>query len=233
MPPFSWLDHVEPCTDVYVYQAAFLCSDCAEAVIEELEKEGQVDTGDSDDWPQGPHGDGGGEADSPNHCDMMDKCKNALAVPNGAKIGCPLGNPLTDDGNKYVVENVVKNCLSQNAHRRGVARLWMKIYDYLKTDQLIRVPVPSDGGTTKLEKALGWLKSDDHTRPKEEFYTDLNHLYGAAFSDTGTKITLWRLDLTDNGGFAGLSVVHLPGQERPARTIEDMLDEAFAGDAWG
>ena len=229
MPPFSWLDNVEPCTDVYVYQAAFLCSDCATAVIEELEKEGQVDTGDSDDWPQGPHGDGGGEADSPNHCDAGPKCKNALVVPNGTKIGCPLGNPLTRDGEKYVAECVARSIV-EDKQSFFVGRLWMKIYDHVKPDQLIRIP--ADYISPKLERALGWLKSDDRTTYRHELYTDLNHLYGAAFSDTGAKITLWRLDLTDNGGFAGLSVVHLPGQEHPARTIEDMLDEAFAEDAW-
>ena len=229
MPPFSWLDNVSPCTDVYVFQAALLCSDCAEAVIEELEKEGQVDTGDSDSWPQGPHGDGGGEADSPQHCDAGPKCKNAVLLPNYKKIGCPLGNGLTSNGQKYVIESVARSCV-EDKQSQLVGRLWMKIYDYLKVNQLIRIP--ADYIAPKLERALGWLKSDDHTRYRNELYTDLRHLYGAAFSDTGAKITLWRLELTANGGFTDLSVVHLPGQESPARTIEDMLDEAFAEDAW-
>lgn len=225
----SWLDHISPCEKVYVYQAALVCSDCGKAIIEELEKEGQVDTGDSDDWPQGPHGDGGGEADSPQHCDLGPQCKNSIPVPGGVEIGCPLGNPLTSDGEKYAVESIVRDILAHDAHHRLVGRLWLKIYNYLKTHELIKIPVPKDR-TPKLEVALGWLRKVDKTEPYGDVYTDLRYVYGSAISDA--KITLWRLELTDNGGFTDLSVVHLPRQEYPARTIENMLDEAFAEDAW-
>lgn len=45
---------------------------------------------DSDEWPKGPYPDGGGEADTPQHC-----------------AGCHefLENPLTSDGYEYVREN--------------------------------------------------------------------------------------------------------------------------------
>ena len=228
----SWLDHVATCDEVYIYRAALICSDCAVAIIEELEKEGQTDTGDSNDWPQGPHGDGGGEADSPQHCNLGKRCKNSLPVPNGSEIGCPLGNPMTDDGNAYVIEHIVKNILSSDAHRRAVGRLWHHLYSYLKTDKLIAIPVLYDEGTTKLKQALAWLPEYDRTKVVNEFYTDLDHVYGAAFSPTGEKVTLWRVELTAKGGFTGLSLVSLPGAEGKARTVEDMVDEAFAEDAW-
>jgi hypothetical protein len=227
----SWLDHISPCEDVYVYQASLLCSDCAEAIIKDLEKEGQIDTGDSESWPQGPHGNGGGEADSPQHCDMGKRCKNSIPVPNGNEIGCPLGNPLTSDGNTYVLETIVKNILSADTHRRAVGRLWHHLYNYIKTDKLIKIPAPYDD-TFKLRQALVWLSEQDHTKLVNEFYTDLDHIYGAAFSPSGEKVTLWRLEITAKGGFTGLSVVSLQGTERKARTVEDMIDEAYAEDAW-
>ncbi len=47
------------------------------------------DFDDSEQWPQGPYPDGGGEADCPQHCDCC---------------GAFLENPLTDDGDSYVRE---------------------------------------------------------------------------------------------------------------------------------
>jgi hypothetical protein len=47
----------------------------------------------SDYYPQGPYADGGGEADSPQHCDHC---------------GLLLENPLTGDGNRYVNEKLTE-----------------------------------------------------------------------------------------------------------------------------
>lgn len=75
----------------YVYQAALWCETCAEHVKRRIAATsagvggGQIE--DSDHWPQGPFSDGGGEADSPQHCDGC---------------GVFLENPLTDDGAEYV-----------------------------------------------------------------------------------------------------------------------------------
>ena len=54
--PQSWLDRInpQPCRDVYVYQGALLCDDCAGQVAEQLRRDGTRDDGDSDTWPQGP-----------------------------------------------------------------------------------------------------------------------------------------------------------------------------------
>lgn len=71
----------------YAYQAALLCEDCGKAHVDTLRSRGIEDTGDSDDFPQGPYGDGGGEADTPQHCDWCNKF---------------LENPLTDYGADYV-----------------------------------------------------------------------------------------------------------------------------------
>jgi hypothetical protein len=80
--------------DVYIYQAALLCSDCGETVIKELTADGEAPANpedessfDSDEFPKGPYPDGGGEADSPQHCDHC---------------GTFLYNPLTGDGYAYL-----------------------------------------------------------------------------------------------------------------------------------
>jgi len=76
----------------YIYHAALICEDCAACTMGEEKKPDHVNMDDqasydSDEWPKGPYGDGGGEADSPQHCDMC---------------GDFLENPLTEDGSTYV-----------------------------------------------------------------------------------------------------------------------------------
>lgn len=74
---------------VYVYQAALLCEKCGEAMRNELDGGPDARNEDSSYYPQGPYGQGGGEADSPQHCDH---CSVFLE------------NPLTEDGAQYVSE---------------------------------------------------------------------------------------------------------------------------------
>jgi len=76
--------------DAYVYQAALLCGDCA-AKVKSGMVHGATLSKDSERWPQGPYSDGGGEADSPQHCDH---CQVFLE------------NPLTSDGYEYVREQL-------------------------------------------------------------------------------------------------------------------------------
>lgn len=76
--------------NVYVYKAALLCESCGEDARAALECPGTVEyesSYDSDEYPKGPYPDGGGEADSPQHCDNCDLF---------------LENPLTGDGYAYV-----------------------------------------------------------------------------------------------------------------------------------
>jgi len=84
--------------NVYIYQAALLCAPCGEAVREDITNAGHApadpeaeSTYDSDNFPKGPYPDGGGEADTPQHCDHC---------------GEFLRNPLTGDGYDYVREQV-------------------------------------------------------------------------------------------------------------------------------
>ena len=113
--------------NVYVYQAALLCEDCGEATREQL-TEGQRRAGppwpdwwldpndeqsyDSDDYPKGPYDDGGGESDTPGHCDQ---CSMFLE------------NPLTTEGYDYVLDAVAV-ALQRSKHLRNPVRQWWSFY---------------------------------------------------------------------------------------------------------
>ena len=55
--------------DAYVYQAALWCEDCAARITYDLAITPGAESEDSDEMPQGPYPDGGGESDTPEHCD--------------------------------------------------------------------------------------------------------------------------------------------------------------------
>lgn len=97
-------------TDAYVFQAALYCAPCGEAIAKRIDK----DSGrgpwceDSNYYPAGPYPDGGGEADSPQHCDA---CREFLR------------NALTDDGRAYVRERMA------DGPADGIARtVWAEFY---------------------------------------------------------------------------------------------------------
>jgi len=103
----------DPVRDVYVYAADLYCEDCGDAIREELTKQGEApddpddeSSYDSDDFPKGPYSDGGGEADSVQHCGSHETCLNAIELPRGSKIGAWLGNALTHEGVQNVCEAV-------------------------------------------------------------------------------------------------------------------------------
>lgn len=78
----------------YMFNAALLCEECGEEARRDLATKGKAPVDpddeasyDSDDYPKGPYGNGGGEADTAQHCDYC---------------GLFLANPLTSDGRRYV-----------------------------------------------------------------------------------------------------------------------------------
>jgi hypothetical protein len=225
--PSSWLDNVVPCSSVYVYQSALICSDCARLLFRYRPHRTGEDTTDSDHYPQGPHPDGGGEADSPQHCDKGPDCVCYTQIPGGAKIGCPLGNLLTRDGEKYVLESVARGILAKEDHKRAMGRLWQHLYNHVRPSELIRFDNPNT--PSNLGTLLDQI-SPKHARVPREIYTDLDHLYGSAMTDD--EVTLWRADITPEGNFANLETVLLPAAEFPGRTIEDAIAEAIDEGAW-
>lgn len=85
--------------NAYIFQAALLCETCGKATQDQLRAttkelhptfdENNESSFDSDYFPKGPYPYGGGEADSPQHCDHC---------------GVFLENALTKDGESYVRE---------------------------------------------------------------------------------------------------------------------------------
>lgn len=235
MPTTSnWIDLVPTCTNVYVYQSDLICEDCGLATIAQLEKQGVEDTGDSDDFPQGPHSDGGGEADSPYHCGMGAECQNRIHVPGGATIGCPLANPLTEDGARYLCEQLAENIVSRNTHKRQVGRLWASIYsDYLRNGQycpLALMPVEKIPFALSLVKILTSLKKKEKAGIMPEAFTDCSYIYGGATSPE--KTILWRVEATNDGEFSDPKTVYLPPSESHERTLQDAIEEAISEGAW-
>ena len=97
----------------YTYKAALLCEACAIMRRDDIRDgivPGDLDSADSDQAPQGPFADGGGEADSPQHCDHC----NAF-----------LENPLTSDGRDYV-----ESLRDNYPQHKGAGHLatWIKFY---------------------------------------------------------------------------------------------------------
>jgi uncharacterized Zn finger protein len=100
----------------YAYQAALHCESCGLTICAQLDAEGKRPANvsdeysfDSDDYPKGPFADGGGESDSPSHCDTCGKF---------------LENPLTRDGEQYVKEAI-------SADGKPLIDEWREFYSYL------------------------------------------------------------------------------------------------------
>lgn len=102
--------------DAFVFQAAMLCADCAQARIIRIEAMPVKPAGypsDSDAYPQGPYPQGGGEADSPQHCD---DCRKFLQ------------NPLTGDGYAYVAD-LLRQHDSTGRGSEEVLKEWAEFYN--------------------------------------------------------------------------------------------------------
>ena len=115
--------------NAYIYQADIYCGDCGAALCRTVPFPANANrdnetTWDSNEYPKGPFGDGGGEAGVPQHCGSGAGCLNAIIVRAQGKryrIGVPLGNPLTAEGVEYVRQAI-------NEPRGLCRRLWRKIY---------------------------------------------------------------------------------------------------------
>lgn len=144
--------------DAYIYAADVYCDACGESIRNRITSEGHApadpdDEGsyDSGEFPKGPEIDGGGEADSPNHCGAGPRCLNAIEL-DGHKVGAFLENPLTPEGERYV----------QELHRDDpseVTALWMEHYE------LEPLPEPSTLARSR--------QNDDERQPEWELVANL------------------------------------------------------------
>ena len=96
----------------YIYNADLYCAACGDHLIESHIASGAEDTGDSDDFPQGPYPDGGGEADCPQHC---------------AACGVFLENPLTEQGAQDVQELITEH-LQSGRGTKHTLQTWSHFY---------------------------------------------------------------------------------------------------------
>ena len=102
--------------NAYIFQAGLLCEECAKQQIIVLYGFHAPDTGDSGDYPQGPYANGGGESDSPSHCDHC---------------GLFLENALTSEGEAYVRDEIINHsCKSPDSR---ILEQWRAFYAYLFT----------------------------------------------------------------------------------------------------
>ena len=103
---------------VYIYQADIYSEEAGEAIRTFLASRGKApldpaneSTYDSADYPKGPYPDGGGEADTPQHC---------------ADTGLFLENPLTEDGSAHVKQAFKR--YSPHGGNRAVLASWQAFY---------------------------------------------------------------------------------------------------------
>lgn len=227
----SWLSLVPTCDTVYVYQAALVCEDCAGKITEKLDKKNVEDDGDSDTYPQGPHSDGGGEADSVSFCDLGDKCVNAVKVAN-RKIGCPFGNPLTNEGAKNLQEAICSDLILPHRFGNLMGRLLHHVWnDYSSpSGKLVgRVlgkvpPTLSHLIHTYLKKTPGHPTVD----PRIDCDTENVYLVGRR----GDVVDLLRAPVDENGDFLKLDVASVPQAAADGRDTQQLLDEAISEGAW-
>jgi hypothetical protein len=121
--------------DAYVYRAALWCGPCmirrlvekkkaspgalgmapAQALQQIVSANGFTDENDydSEDLPKGPYSNGGGQADTPQHCDGC---------------GVFLENPLTTNGNRYVNEKLTEHARDGSGNAE-VLEQWAKHYN--------------------------------------------------------------------------------------------------------
>jgi hypothetical protein len=120
----------------YIYNADIYCDACGMDIKHTIRQEAKaagkrlsdyVDLNDSDSWPQGPHGDGGGEADTPQHCGSGESCLNAEVFSDTNKVGCFLENPLTQQGVQYLLE-MINDWDTKGTGNGEVIELWRNHY---------------------------------------------------------------------------------------------------------
>lgn len=208
----------------YAYQAALLCDKCGSALQSELASRVVEDDGDSQDFPQGPYPDGGGESDSAQFCSSGPHCLEALTV-NGHKVGCPLRCPLTRDGADAVFRTVKSALVSPRKFDQAMGRVLVEVWgDYLD-DRLERVLLP--GHLPDLERLVGRRYVLHHVALAEPW-----HLYLLGFEAPGKTCHLLRVGVDDDGKLSRLDGVAVPGDVAEGYDAEKLLRQAVDDGAW-
>jgi hypothetical protein len=220
----KWLDQVPVSEAAYAFQGYLLCEACGRETVKNLRAEGVADYGDSGTFPQGPYGDGGGEADSAQFCGEGRHCLSAATVA-GHKIGCPLRNPLTRDGVDAVFESVKRNLVSPREFDQRMGRLLVHLWgDYLD-GRLGRVALPAS--LPGLERLVG-----KHYVLHHVALADAGNLYLLGFRAPGKTSHLLRIPVGDEGEFKTLDEVGVPAEVLVDYPAEKVLRQAVEDGAW-
>jgi hypothetical protein len=209
--------------DAYVYAADLYCEDCGRAIQDELKDDGHEDTGDSEEYPQGPYPDGGGESDGPAHCGADAKCINAMTLA-GVTIGAWLGNPLTEEGVRYLQEML--DAPNPSPYQRALHDFWRRVYaDYL--------PKEEDGGEVdeaRREHLYVWQITLQVTSPERpNLRHDRQYRVQALSGDREGAIAKAKAIAERDG----LTVVDVTGAARGYRIRTEELNEAHTGQNQG
>jgi hypothetical protein len=241
----DWRKRVPALGDVYMFQGALLCEDCGQSVQNKIRAAGkapenETDEGsfDSDDFPKGPFGDGGGESDTINHCYNGTSCPNAIELPCGSKIGAWLGNDLTNDGVDWLVQSIRSSIFTNDNHNRQVNRLWnLKYWDSISGFNPID-PVTESNMESNLVKQFVSEIGGAQPRLGNQVWYDMDCLYGfylqKAVPDRKQPASLivWKSDILPDGSLNKPSKVELPISEAQEREPDDILAELIGDGAW-
>lgn len=228
----SWLDQVPVSTDAYAFQADLLCEDCGRAARDALQKRGVSDDGDSGTFPQGPYGDGGGESDSANFCGSGRDCESAVKVADH-KVGCPLGNPLTEYGAESVRESVAENMFSRRKYSRMIGRLLRKVWgDHLDPRPArVKSRYADALPDSLLRRCKQYRQTSRGSRGfHSEIYADLDCAY--LVYEHASVFDLCRAEAGDDGEFADFQVAQLPAEAARGRSLEEVVVAAVDEGAW-
>ena len=249
----SWLDIIPTCDQVFVYQAALVCEDCANDIMKILDEKGIKDDGDSDTYPQGPHGNGGGEADNCQFCDSGRYCMNAVKVGDH-KVGCPLGNPLTSDGLVELQLLIADDMFSSKKFGRRIGRLLYHVWGEPIRGALFhpRTPLRALGDLpASLKKLVGRrellpvLLCDPENAYLAARATRVRSLpappaaqpRGRAWepsqgSHHDDSVHLLRAPVDEEGEFTTLDVAQVPPLAVDGQDLQKLLAQAVADGAW-
>lgn len=119
--------------DVYIFQADIYCESCGKGLMLEIPKPPHADLDDqasydSDEYPKGPYGHGGGEADSPQNCGACGVFLENLLTPDGDTYMRELANPYSypaDDGDAASWDEIATRA---DEDGQGVFAEWCRYY---------------------------------------------------------------------------------------------------------
>jgi hypothetical protein len=241
----DWRELVPALDDVYMFQGSLYCEDCGRDIQDKIREEGKApeeeddeESFDSDDFPKGPFGDGGGEADSIHHCDSNGECLNAIKLPCGSKIGAWLGNDLTSEGDEWLAGSIRESIFKDDAHGRQVNRLWrLKYSDPLSSLNEVK---PVTGHELASPLVQQFLRSIGGQQPQivNQVWCDLDCLYGFSMQKEVASwkqpaaLIVWKSDILPDGSIDKPMKVELPASEAQEREPQDILMELIGDWAW-